>query len=268
MSVVERAAVDMFISVSQATAEGNGLHKTRHHVSRGMSATHHVSRGMSATPRQVVIPNFLPALPQPHPSSLIPHPSKELASYLAQLPQTPFLLFVGDLRPIKGIDVLLEAYAGLENAPPLVLIGKNWPDTPAGIRPDDERGTRLPANISVFYDWPNDAVRAAWERSLIGLAPSRWREPFGIVIIEAMAGGSPVIASHVGGIPEIVIDGETGFLIPPGDAAALRAALARLIHDPVLCRTMGAAARQRAVAFTADSVVGRIEAVYQEILQP
>ncbi len=228
MAAAERVLVDMFISVSQATAVGNRL-------------------DASAVPH-AVIPNFVP---DPGPVS----PART-AAYLAQLPQEPFLLFVGDLRPIKGLTVLLEAYAGLAGAPPLVLIGKRWPDTPA----------ELPPNTCVLHDWPNEAVRAAWERSLIGLAPSLWREPFGIVVIEAMAGGSPVIAARVGGIPEIVVDGETGLLVPPGDAAALRAAMARLIDSADLRQAMGQAARRRAAAYAVSAVVPRIEAVYRGVL--
>ena len=230
MAGFERSMVDMFIAVSQATADGNLLDKSRLPYA--------------------VIPNFVP---DPGPLSQM-----QLQPYLDRLPQTPFLLFVGDLRPIKGLGVLLEAYSGLDNAPPLVLIGKQWLDTPV----------ELPANTCVLHDWPNEAVRAAWERSLIGLAPSLWREPFGLVVIEAMAGGSPVIAARSGGIPEIVVDGETGLLVPPGDAQTLRAALAQLLNDTDLCQKMGRAARRRAAEFTVSAVVPRIEAIYRRVLEP
>src|SRR5690606_34789393 len=115
-------------------------------------------------------------------------------------------------------------------------------------------------------DWPNEAVRAAWARSSIGLAPSLWREPFGIVVIEAMAGGSPVIGSCVGGIPEIVVEGESGLLVPPGDVDALAAAMRRLIEEPALCEQMGEAARRRAAQFSAAAVVPQIEAAYRHLL--
>jgi glycosyltransferase involved in cell wall biosynthesis len=174
LSAVERRAVDMFISVSQATAQGNQLPQSRR-------------------PQQV-IPNFLP------PAGNVPETAQtDLTGYVAQLPQGEFMLFVGDLRPVKGLDVLLTAYAALHNAPPLVLIGKVWPETPAD----------LPPNLIVLREWPNYAVMEAWRRATIALVPSIWAEPFGIVVIEAMAGGTPVIASKIGGIPEIVVDGET-----------------------------------------------------------
>lgn len=228
LGMAERRAVDMYIAVSRATAQGNRLGE---HL-----------------PQQVIA-NFLP---EPAPEA-----QGELAPYLAELPDEPFLLFVGDLRRAKGLHILLEAYAELSGAPPLVLIGKTWHDTPR----------ELPPNTLLFKDWPNVAVRAAWQRSLVGIVPSIWPEPFGIVLIEAMAGGSPVIASQIGGIAEIVIDGETGLLVPPGEPPALRAALARLIDDPALCRRMGEAARQRAADFAAGTVVPQIEAVYQRLLE-
>jgi glycosyltransferase involved in cell wall biosynthesis len=230
MSALEGAAVDMFISVTQATAEGNGLAASRH--------------------PQVVLPNFLP------PANAAAEES--LDAYLARLPEQPFMLFVGDLRPMKGLDVLLRAYAMLQDAPPLVLIGKVWPDTPADFS----------HNIHVLHNWPNAAVMEAWRRSTIALVPSVWAEPFGIVVIEAMAGETPVIASRIGGIPEIVVDGESGLLVPPGDANALAAAMARLIRDEELRRRMGRAAKERASKFSASAVVPRYEALYQRLLAP
>jgi glycosyltransferase involved in cell wall biosynthesis len=228
MSAAERAATDLFISVSQATAYGNQLD--------------------GDWTKQAVVPNFLP--------ETAPASKEELAPYLAQLPDGEFLLFVGDLRPIKGLTVLLEAYAALPDAPPLVLIGKPWPDTPA----------TFPPNTRVLKNWPNQAVMAAWQRSTIALAPSIWAEPFGIVILEAMAGETPVIASHVGGIPEIVVDGESGLLVAPGDPVALRQAMVRLLRDKALRQAMGRAAKRRAEQFSAQVVTPQIEALYRRVL--
>lgn len=229
MSAAERRAVDMFLSVSQATAEGNHL-----------ASTHR--------PQQV-IPNFLPD------ASHSP-PDHNLAPYIAQLPAGDFLLFVGDLRPIKGLDVLLSAHAALQDPPPLVLIGKAWPDTPS----------HLPPSTTVLHNWPNDAVMEAWRRSAIALVPSVWPEPFGLVVIEAMAGGTPVIASRIGGIPEIIADGENGLLVPAGDVAALRAAIERLLNDSGLRQRMGRAAKQRSSDFAVSRVAPQIEAAYRHVL--
>jgi glycosyltransferase involved in cell wall biosynthesis len=227
LSAAERAAVDLFLPVSQATAAGNGL---------------------SDDQRYEVIPNFMPD----HRG-----PTGDQSAYTAQLPDTPFLLFVGDLRRDKGIHVLLAAYAGLTHPPPLVLLGKVWADTPAV----------WPANVIVLRDWPNEAVLAAWQRSLMGIVPSLWPEPFGIVVIEAMASGRPVIASRIGGMPDILNDGEAGLLVPPGDVLALQRAIERLLTDAELREGLGQAAKRRAEAFEAATVVPRIERVYARLLR-
>jgi glycosyltransferase involved in cell wall biosynthesis len=75
--------------------------------------------------------------------------------------------------------------------------------------------------------------------------PSLWDEPLPMVLIEASAVGTPMIASRVGGVPEVVDDGETGLLVPPGDVAALAAALTRAQDEPATFAAMGRAARQR-----------------------
>ena len=180
-----------------------------------------------------------------------------MRSLTAQLPPGEFLLFVGDLRPMKGLDVLLDAYAGLAGPPPLVLIGKTWPDTPAV----------LPPGVVVHDRSPNAAVIEAWRAATIAVVPSVWAEPFGIVVIEAMGGGCAVVASRVGGIPEIVEDGVSGVLVPPGDATALRDALASLIGDPARRGALGAAARERARAFTAAAVTPRLVEVYRDVVR-
>ncbi len=78
--------------------------------------------------------------------------------------------------------------------------------------------------------------------------------------------GRPVIASRIGGLRDIVVDGETGFLTPPGDRRALQQAIQKLLDDPALRERMGAMAEQRAAQFRASAVVPRIEQVYQEVL--
>ena len=82
------------------------------------------------------------------------------------------------------------------------------------------------------------------------------REGFGVTCLEAMAHGKPVVASAVGGLLDLVVDGETGLLVPPRDPAALRRALERLLSDPELRRRLGAAARERArERFSWDGVI-------------
>ena len=175
---------------------------------------------------------------------------------LEQLPKHPFILFVGDLRRFKGVHVLIEAYAGLIGAPPLVLIGRKCHDTP----------THWPKNVHVFHDWPHAAVMHAWSRSMMGVLPSVGPEACGIVLLEAMASGKPMIASTAGGIPDIVDDNVNGLLVQPGDPRGLAQAIRALVADEPLRGRLAAGALRKAAAFKASNVVPRIEAVYRDVL--
>ncbi len=230
MGLAERSEVDLFLPVSQAVADGNGLVRER-------------------LPHAVV-PNFVP--------DDVTTVTSDQSAYLDQLPSEPFLLYVGDIRRGKGVDVLLEAYAGLSGAPPLVMIGRKCPDGPSSI----------PANVHVFHTWPHDAVMGAWARSLFGIVPSIVPDACPTVAMEAMSSGKPVIGTRVGGLPDLVADGETGFLVPPADISTLRGAIRHLLLDTTLCERMGQAGRRRATIFQASTVVSRIEDAYSALLQP
>ena len=106
----------------------------------------------------------------------------------------------------------------------------------------------------------------AWRRSIIALAPSVGPETFGIAVMEAMTLGCPVIASRIGGLIDLVADGETGLLIQPGDPSALRQAIERLLADPNLRSRMGKAGLGKVAEFRASKVVPRIEQIYERVL--
>lgn len=106
----------------------------------------------------------------------------------------------------------------------------------------------------------------AWRRCMIGVVPSVWPDPCPTVAMEAMAMGKPVVASRIGGLTDIVADGDTGMLVPPGDVDALSGALARLTEDASLRTRWGEAGRRRFDLFRAGDVVPRIEQVYAGLL--
>jgi colanic acid/amylovoran biosynthesis glycosyltransferase len=158
--------------------------------------------------------------------------------------EPPHVLYVGRLSTEKGVLELVEAAEGL----PLRIVG----DGPLRARVPGAVGFVPPGELGRWY-----------ERAAVVAVPSR-REGYGIVAREAMAWGRPVVASAVGGLVDVVEDGVTGLLVPPGDVAALRVALMRLLGDAGLRTKLGTAGRQRVV--TLDAAADRLLAVYEEAL--
>ena len=194
-----------------------------------------------------VVPNFIRELPPPPPAD---------EPLLRDLPREPFALYFGDVTEDKGVGVLLDAWGRLPQAPPLVLIG----------RLELPRAAAAPG-VTALGRLPHPVAIEALRRAAFTVAPSLLPESFGIVALEAAAAGKPTVASAIGGLTDVVVDGETGLLAPPGDAAALRDAIARLIADPALRERLGAAARERSRLFGRDRIVPRFEAAYAEAIE-
>ncbi len=227
MRPAQRAIVDMFLPVSHAVALANGLAQ--------MDVPHEV------------VPNFVP--------DDIAARADDNDPALADLPSGPFWLFVGALSRHKGLDVLLDAYVGLDHAPPQVIVGPATTDTFG----------EWPSGVVVLGGLRHAAVMAAWRRAELAIVPSVFPDPCPTVALEAMAAGVAVVGSDVGGLPDIVADGSTGLLVPPSDPAALRAALGRFVEQPEMARRMGDAGRERVAGFTASHVIRRIEAIYDRL---
>ena len=174
------------------------------------------------------------------------------------LPSEPFILFVGAFRKIKGLPELLAAYQLLDPAPPLVLIGTIEPDSP----------TEFPPGVRLLLDQPHEAVlaTASSPRCLFGVMPSRFPEPFGTVVCEVMSSGKPVIGTTPGGHTDMIVDGETGILVPRGDVQALAAAMQELIDDAAKRERFGNASRERARQFTAEVSIPRLEGLYEQLV--
>lgn len=174
-----------------------------------------------------------------------------------QLPQEPFILFVGAMRQAKGVSELLAAYQLLDGPPPLVLIGTLEPDSPV----------TFPSGVHVITDAPHSAVLAAWDRSLFGVMPSMLPEPLGTVVMEAMSRGKATVGTAPGGHTDMIVDGETGLLVPRGDVKALADAMQRLLTDNELREQLGRSAAARSVEFTATVSMPRLEQVLGELLE-
>jgi len=169
------------------------------------------------------------------------------------------LLFVGRLDRQKGVDVLLEAVRTLSERVSVRIVGE---EVVSG-EPSLAASNRMP-HVQ-FLGWQDKlGVAAQMNACDVVVMPSRW-EGFGLVAIEAMRAAKPVIASAIGGLPEIVVDGVTGRLVAPGDAAALAAVLSGI--DAETLDRMGQAGRVRFLArFTSNRTHDQLMQVYADAL--
>jgi L-malate glycosyltransferase len=177
----------------------------------------------------------------------------------------PFtILMAAHFTPVKGHRFALEALARLERARPgeaqLVLLG----DGPL-LGESKAQVSALGLEGAVQFLGRRDDLGRWLRRADAVLLPSLW-EGFGVVLAEGMAAGKPSVAFDVGGASEVIVDGETGFLTPPGDAEALADALERLRDDAALRERMGRAGRRRAEAhYTAGRVATSYERFYARV---
>jgi len=193
-----------------------------------------------------VIPSFRAASESGEPDKRI----------LAQLPGAPFILFVGALRSVKGLDVLLAAYEQMAAAPPLVLIGAS----------SDWHVSSLPKGVSHFENVSHPTVMAAWSRALFGVVPSLWPEPLGNVVHEAMSQGRPVVGTAPSGMTDMITNGVDGLLVPPGDVIRLREAMQLLTEDASLRLRLGTSAKTKSQLFTESIIMPRFEQLYAELI--
>ncbi len=167
----------------------------------------------------------------------------EPAGPIAELPELPRLLFLGRLAPEKGPAIAVRAFARLAGGFPgarLTMAG-DGPERPALERLIDDLGI---AGQVELCGWVAPSRTAPLlDAATLLLIPSL-HEGLGLAAIEAGQRGRPVVASRTGGIPEVVVDGITGFTVPPDDPAALASAASRLLEDPGLALSMGRAARR------------------------
>ena len=226
-------AIDHVICVSNAVASGN-----------------HILPG----PNTSVIPNFVL-------DEFVQGRARDVAEGRAEdippgLPKEEFLLFVGELSRDKGLPTLLRAYELLGmKRPRLLLVGRRTPDTP----------TYLPDGAEMCAQWPHEYVMTAFRRCLFAVLPSICLDACPTTVLEAMASGRPVVATTTGGIVDMIVDGENGLLVPPGDEHKLAEAMARLLNDANLRVRLAAGTQERVMRFTASAVVERLEAVYTQV---
>ncbi len=217
------------------------------------------------------------------PEEYRPAPGTDVLKKYGIDPDRPFLLFVGRITRQKGIIHLVNAIPHIDPALQIVLCA-GAPDTPEIGREMEEGVDKVAAQRSGVI-WIQEMISRPeviqlYTNATVFCCPSVY-EPFGIINLEAMACETAVVASAVGGIPEVVVPDETGLLVDPGlkpgtfepaDPAAFSAGLAdainRLAHDPDLCTRFGKAGRERAIAhFSWDAIAQTTLRLYRSLVE-
>ena len=198
-----------------------------------------------------------------------PDPSADVLEKHGVDPERPYVIFVGRITRQKGVPVLLRAAASLDPSAQLVLC--------AGAADTQELGEEVASLVAELQAsrtgvlWipemlPKPEIIQLLTHALAFVCPSVY-EPLGIVNLEAMACSTAVVASRVGGIPEVVDDGVTGLLVPPDNPAALADALNLLLRDPGRAEAMGQAGRERAVTeFSWETVAAQTVTLYESLI--
>ena len=203
-----------------------------------------------------VIPNFVP-LTEYHP------PVDAGCRASVAPPGHRVLLHVSNFRPVKRLLDVVRIFAGVRRVRPatLLLVG-DGPDR----GPAEQEADRLGLSGDVRFIGKVENVADLMRAADLFLLPSE-TESFGLAALEAMACGVPVVASRVGGLPEVVVDGESGALRPLGDVVALTQAAIDIVNDDATLARMRAAAARRAAEFSADRVVPLYERMYEDVLR-
>lgn len=179
----------------------------------------------------------------------------------------PTVSFAGRLVPEKGCATLLRAFGAVVQVLPnarLVIAGEG-PDRRALASLADQ--LKLQANVLFLGKLSNEQVAERTKSAWVQVVPSLWEEPFGLTAVEPMMLGRPVIASASGGLSEIVEDGATGYLVPPGNADILSQRLISLLHNAEMAQRMGQSARRRAVEkFSIGVCADQFAALYAELM--
>lgn len=177
------------------------------------------------------------------------------------------ILVVARVSRWKRHDLILtafEAIAQAEQSAHLICVGANDHSDPSWWDQLQEKTGRSPFSSRIHWVGAVGDVRPWYRAASLLVLPST-NEPFGRVVVEAMASGVPVIATRSGGIPEIITDMQNGLLAPENDAAALGAAVLKILHDPSLQGRLAEAGRQRAKRFSIGSHIHELVNVFKDV---
>jgi len=225
----------------------NAAVRSARHVFCPSTYLRDVALGWGLEPaRTSVLPNPAPALPE------LP----ERATLRTELGlEGDVVAFAGRLGPQKSVATLLDALVDVSTV--TLAIAGDGPESAALEQRAHELG--LDGRVRFLGSVSRDIVLRLFSAADASVLPSSW-ENFPHTVVEALVVGCPVIATRVGGVPEVVVDGENGLLVPPGDAAALAAAIARFFGDDDLRTRLAAAAARSVEGYSEQAVFATIEA--------
>lgn len=193
-----------------------------------------------------VVPNFVP-------DALTTRP---VQARDPALPEGAYVFFAGDLSDQKGVPTVVAAHRRLDPAtrPALVLVGN--PSTALGDLADD---------VHLGDKWDHERVVSGFQHALGAVLPSVWPDPCPTTVLEAMALGTPLVTTSMGGIADMVTDGESALVVTPGDVGATGAALRRLVAEPDLRGRLVAGARERVRPYLQSAVTDTFTAIYEDL---
>ena len=211
-------------------------------------------------------------------SHFYPIPQDEAKEFIGISPNESMMLFVGRIEPLKGIDTLIESIARLKQRGDLgracqclIVIGGDPEGREDELTEEMSRLKSLRKNLNMedlvtfLGSRDQDTLPYYYSAAEVVVVPSHY-ESFGLVALEAMACGRPVVASETGGLAYLIKDGETGFHVPAADVEALADRLNQLMHNPELRRSMGKKAQQLAQKYSWDKIAGSIAEMYESVL--
>ncbi len=239
-------------------------------IAESQASKDHMMQDYGVTPESIrVIPCGV------DPSVFHPQDRAQARQLLGVSPDVPLLLFVGRLQPLKGIDTLIRSAQWVHQVHPdvqVLIVGGGREPGDAHETQERQRLQDLTAELGLTHQiqfitaQPQEALTQYYAAADVFVMPSHY-ESFGMVVLEAMACGIPVVASKVGGLASTVLHGETGFLAPVGDDRAFAHAIQNVLATPSMRQSMSQAAYHRAQAFTWPRIVERTQRLYQRLLR-
>lgn len=250
--VLTKESTDDWMSAAQARREAAIASRADAVVAVSRAAAEALVRAGASEARVRVIPNGIPS----GPPSWRP---------LQEADGVPLILFVGRLDPAKGLPDLLAAVRMLREQGEVVRLQVQGDGREEEMIREAIARPPLAGYARLVHRDEVDAAAPRSDRSpCVFVLPSRY-EGFGVVLLEAMRLGLPIVATRAGGIPEVVRDGVDGLLVPPGDARALAEAIARVLSEPDLRERLASSGRTRADGFTEESMCAAWGTLYAEL---